>query len=208
MRQFIVIALLGFATQAWAETPYVYQQGGLEGEQRLAIESQTTVGTRELQPLGGKGIEQGLRVRLQIREGTTVEGFGGAVWQPDATDLRAGAIGVEAIQRVLSQKEFGVNLQVAVGAYRDVTGVFVPRARVLLGRSWGRLNAQVSGTFEMPVSHARDALDVILGAGASWQATSQTSIGLEAVGEDLEAIFDPEETEGGARLLAASLTGP
>ncbi len=202
MRWLLVIAGMVMAGAASAETPYVYQQGGLEGDQRMAVESQTTLGTRELRPLGGHGIEQGVRVRYQVLEGTTVEAFGGAVWQPEATDLRAGAIGAEVIQRVLNQHQAGVNLQIAAGGYRDVTGVFVPRVRVLVGRSWGRFHTQLSGNFEMPISHSRDGLDVILGAAAAWQATAQTSIGLEAVGEDLEAIFDPTEAEGGARLLA------
>ena len=202
MRRLLVIALMGLAGEALAETPYVYQQGGLEAGQRTAVESQTTLGTRELRPLGGRGVEQGVRVRHQILDGTTIEVFGGAVWQPEATDLRAGAIGAEVIQRVLNQKQVGVSLQIAAGGYRDVTGVFVPRVRALLGRSWGRLHAQVSGNFEAPIAHRRDALDVILGAAASWQATSQTAIGLEAVGEDLEAIWDSRESEGGARLLA------
>ncbi len=202
MRWAVVMAGMLLASQAVAETPYVYQQGGLEGEQRTAVESQTTLGTRELRPLGGRGIEQGVRVRHQILDGTTLEAFGGAVWQPDATDLRAGAIGAEVIQRVLTQKSVGVSLQIALGGYRDVTGVFVPRARVLVGRSWGRLHTQVSGNLEAPISRKRDGLDMILGAAAAWQVSAQTSIGLEAVGEDLEAIWDPSESEGGARLLA------
>ncbi len=202
MRWGIVIAGFAIAAQAWAETPYVYQQGGLQGEQRTAIESQTTVGTRELRPLGGRGIEQGVRVRHQILDGTTVEAFGGAIWQPEATDLRAGVFGAEVIQRVLTQKQVGVSLDVALGGYRDVTGVFVPRLRALLGRSWGRLHTQVSGILEAPISHNRDRIDVIVGAGAAWQATARTSVGLEALGEDLEAIWDSTESEGGARLLA------
>ena len=196
------IALLGLPGQARADTPYVYQQGGLEGDQHTAIESQTTLGTRELRPLGGRGIEQGVRVRHQLFDGTTVEAFGGAVWQPEATNLRAGTIGAELIQRVLTQKQAGVSLQIAAGGYRDVTGVFVPRLRALVGRSWGRLHTQVSGTFEAPLSHARDGLDVILGAAAAWQVTADTSVGLEALGEDLEAIWRSGEAEGGARLLA------
>ena len=107
MRWLLIIALMGIAGEALAETPYVYQQGGLEGAARTAIESQTTLGTRELRPLGGRGVEQGVRVRYQVLDGTTLEAFGGAVWQPEATDLRPGAIGVEVIQRLISQKQAG-----------------------------------------------------------------------------------------------------
>lgn len=203
MRQLLLwIALMGLAAPAWAETPYVYQQGGMEGDQRTAIESQTTLGTRELRPLGGRGVEQGVRVRYQPVEGTTIEAFGGAVWQPEATDLRVGTMGVEVIEHVLKQSRFGVSLQIALGGYRDVTGVYIPRVRALLGRSWGRLNAQISSNFEFPISHTRDDVDIILGAGTSWQVTSETSVGVELVGEDLEAFWDPDEAEGGARFLA------
>ena len=206
MRQVLVGLLLLVALPAQAETPYVYQQGVLDrtadGAAVTAVEAQTTMGTRDLRPLGGRGVEQGLRVRHALLDNTTLEAYGGVIWQPEATDLRAGSVGVEVVQRVLSQKRFGVDLQLAGGAYRDVQGVFVPKFRALLGRSWGRLHTQLSALAEIPVSHTRDAVDVILGAAVAYQVTGETSLGVELMGEDLEAIWDPAEAEGGARLLA------
>lgn len=202
MRNLVLLGLL-MALPARAETPYVHQQGVLTGEQTTAIEAQTTLGTRDLRSLGGRGVEQGLRVRHAILEGTTLEAFGGTIWQPESTgELRAGSIGVEVVQRLLSQKQLGFDLQLAGGGYRDPTGVFIPRIRGLLGRSWGRLHAQLTGIAEIPLSGQRDSVDVILGAAAAWQLTSLTALGLEFLGEDLEAIWNPAEAEGGARMLA------
>lgn len=197
-----VVALAALARPLAAETPYVFQQGGLEGPRRSALEAQTTAGTRETGPLGQRGVEQSLRLRLRIAEETTVAAFGGALWQPAAPELRPGAIGAEVVQRVLAQERAGVDVHLAAGGYRDVTGVFVPRARALAGRSWGRLHTQASGLLEVPLAAGRDRADLVLGVAAAWQVTAATAVGVEALGEDIEALWNPAEAEGGARVLA------
>lgn len=209
VKWWVVGAVLGTiwgAMPAAAETPYVFQQGLLEraadGSALTSVESQTTMGTRELRPLGGRGVDQGLRVRHSLLENTSLEAYGGIVWLADSPDLRPGSIGVEVVQRVVTQKQLGVDVQVAAGAYRDMGGVFVPKARAIVGRTWGRIHAQASGQLEVPIASHRDAVDLIIGAAASYQLGSVTSLGLEVLGEDLEGIWDAEEAEGGARLLA------
>ena len=47
----------------------------------------------------------------------------------------------------------------------------------------------------------RDALDVVLGAGASWRLTPFASAGVEALAEDVEGFWDASETEGGVHAL-------
>ncbi|MEP6593334.1 MAG: hypothetical protein ABJC51_06555, partial [Acidobacteriota bacterium] len=56
--------------------------------------------------------------------------------------------------------------------------------------------------FQKPFATGRDAVDLITSVGWAARLTPTLSIGVEAIGEDLEGFWDPSEAEGGARLLA------
>ena len=55
--------------------------------------------------------------------------------------------------------------------------------------------------FQGPLDAGRDALDVITSVGWAQKLSHGMSLGVEALGEDLEGFWDTEEAEGGARLL-------
>ena len=61
------------------------------------------------------------------------------------------------------------------------------------------LNANV--LFEKPMSGDRDAVDLITSAGFGRRFGTAVTMSVEAVGQDLEGFWDPEEKEGGARLM-------
>src|SRR5437660_8013593 len=52
------------------------------------------------------------------------------------------------------------------------------------------------------MSSERDALDLITSVGWARKLSRGMSLGVEAIGEDLEGFWKAEEREGGARLLA------
>jgi hypothetical protein len=56
-------------------------------------------------------------------------------------------------------------------------------------------------TLEKASQPGRDPLDVILSVGWSHQVYRGLSLGVEALGQDLEGFWDPLEAEGGARIL-------
>jgi hypothetical protein len=62
-------------------------------------------------------------------------------------------------------------------------------------------NLQGNLLLQKPMSSGRDAVDLITSAGWSRTLTRSVSLGLEAIGEDLEGFWEPNEAEGGARLL-------
>lgn len=198
----ILSGILGWVPLAHGEAPYVFQRGALEAETRAEAEVFAAVGTRELRTLGARGVAQGARIRLGLLDHTTFEVTGAMVGTLSNDAPRTSLFGAELVQRVADVRQLGVDLDVAVGVLRDAQATVVPRLRVVAGRSWGRLHAQVSGLMEKPLSSRRDALDMVLGAAASWQAAAKTTIGVEAMAEDLEAAWDPAEAEGGARVLA------
>ncbi len=55
--------------------------------------------------------------------------------------------------------------------------------------------------FHKPLSVGRDELDVVTSVGWARKLTPAVSLGLEMVAEDLEGFWEPNESEGGARLL-------
>ena len=56
--------------------------------------------------------------------------------------------------------------------------------------------------FQKPLSAGRDAVDLITSVGWARKLPRGVSLGVEAIGEDLEGFWSADEAEGGARLLA------
>jgi hypothetical protein len=101
---------------------------------------------------------------------------------------------------------FGPSRQVGLaaggGVLHEPGGVNVLLARVVASRrtdSW-RIDGNV--LLQKPLSSERDALDLVTSVGWARKLSRGVSLGIEAIGEDLEGFWDAEEAEGGARLLA------
>jgi hypothetical protein len=95
-----------------------------------------------------------------------------------------------------------VALAAGGGVQHEAGGVNVLVARVVAGRitdAW-RLDGNLQ--FQKPMSSERDALDLITSVGWARKLSRGVSLGVEAIGEDLEGFWESEEMEGGARLLA------
>jgi hypothetical protein len=95
-----------------------------------------------------------------------------------------------------------VALAAGGGLLHEADGINVVTARVVGGknaRSW-RLQGNV--LFQKPLSSERDAVDLISSVGWARKLSHGVSLGVEAIGEDLEGFWDSAEAEGGARLLA------
>jgi hypothetical protein len=95
-----------------------------------------------------------------------------------------------------------VSLAAGGGLLHEPGGVNVLLARVVAGRNteFWRLHGNL--LFQKPLSSERDALDLITSVGLARKLTHGVSLGVEAIGEDLEGFWDSQEAEGGARLLA------
>ena len=106
----------------------------------------------------------------------------------------------EALYSILRPSSH-VELAAGGGVLHEAGGVNVLLARVVAGRntdSW-RLDGNLQ--FQKPMSSERDALDLITSVGWARKLTHGVSLGVEAIGEDLEGFWESEEREGGARLL-------
>jgi hypothetical protein len=68
---------------------------------------------------------------------------------------------------------------------------------------WANSDWRMEGNLilEKAAESGRDPIDVIISLGWSRRVTKTLSLGVEAVGQDLEGFWEPEEAEGGARIL-------
>jgi hypothetical protein len=89
----------------------------------------------------------------------------------------------------------------ALGFRHEYSGADVALARVVAARTTSGSAMAADVLFEHPFVPGRDAVDVITTIGAARELTQRVWLGIEAVGSDLEGLWDSEEAEGGATLL-------
>jgi hypothetical protein len=88
------------------------------------------------------------------------------------------------------------------GMLHEAGGVNVLLARVVAARNTDASNLYGNLLWQKAMSSERDALDLITSVGWARKLSRGVSLGLEAIGEDLEGFWESKEAEGGARLLA------
>jgi len=98
----------------------------------------------------------------------------------------------------------GLRLAAGTGYHHEASG-----ASVWIGRLVGErvlASSRFLGDLRLEKAFSsdseRDALDAIVTLAAARQLGRGFSFGAEVVGEDLEGLWEPEEAEGGARVLA------
>jgi hypothetical protein len=155
-------------------------------------------GQRTSEPLGFDGVEQRFGVQGRLGAGLTLVGHVGLGIGHEATRSSQQA---ELLKDVLGSTST-VRLAVGVGARREWEGASTALARVCLG--WSGRKALLFGNalIEKPLATDRDAVDLITTLGWLQSVGHGLRLGAEAVGEDLEGLWDAEEAEGGAKLYA------
>ncbi len=187
------LAAVGDASEA-----YTYQRFAAGRPGALSVAVETGYGTRETRNFGQPGLEQGVSARFHPATDLAVELFAGRLTERDAQQFSA-----EARYRAADEARLGAALDLGLGITRDYRGDTIPRLRVAATRESGAAAWSASGNFELPVGNPeRDELDVMLALGGSYRASRWVRVGAELAGEDLEGLFDDEEAEGGAKLLA------
>ncbi|MEP6493915.1 MAG: hypothetical protein ABJF01_14635 [bacterium] len=88
-----------------------------------------------------------------------------------------------------------------VGVRHEYTGTTVLLARMVGARTSEHSALAADVLIEHPYAAGRDAVDVVTTVGAMRAVASGLWLGVEAVGSDLEGLWDSEEAEGGATVL-------
>jgi len=156
-------------------------------------------GEQTVQALAEKGVDQRVSVQGALGAGFTVRGqFGLAI------ESEAGARSsqeAELLKDILSRPG-GLSLAVGVGVRREWDGTTTWLGRIVVGRaftpSWLYGNLRVEKSF----AAGRDEVDLIATAGWLYRVGPALHVGVEAVAQDLEGFWEPEEAEGGARVFA------
>lgn len=108
----------------------------------------------------------------------------------------------EVLYSFLTPATSGLSFAAGGGMLHEAGGTDVLMARVTAGREAPLWRLHGNMLLQKPlVDQGRDAMDVITSVGWARRVTRSWSLGLEAVGEDLEGFWDTAEAEGGARLL-------
>jgi hypothetical protein len=153
-------------------------------------------GERTFEPVAGDRMEHALGVRMSIGKSLTLLARTGISSFDDAT--RVSPRGEMLYSRPMSRT---YSIAAGVGYAREYSRTDVMLARVGVGRSTSRSMMHGNVLFEKPMSGDRDAVDLISTVGAGRRFGTAVTMSVEAVGQDLEGFWDPEEKDGGARLM-------
>ncbi len=108
----------------------------------------------------------------------------------------------EALLSLLPASAHGLTVAAGGGMQHEAGGTEVLLARIVGGRDGETWRLHGNLLFQKPLADpTRDALDLITTVGWARRLTPSVALGVEGIGEDLEGFWDPNEAEGGARLL-------
>ncbi len=167
---------------------------------KLYLNYNTNYGVRAIRPFGEDGVEQQAGVVYGITQNLSLLGVASALINRNSA-LHEGSVQVELMQKILSQKDHFADFAASVGFLREYLGTNVLMARLAFGRDFRRFNLCGNAVFEKPFAKNRDPMDLITTAAVGYQISSWLWGGIDAIGEDLEGFFEPEEAEGGAKLM-------
>jgi hypothetical protein len=192
---FIVVAALPVAAQ---ERPFLFLTTPAEGvKPAVRFDYDVGIGERAFQSDTANQPEQRIGVQASRGRLTLLARFGIAEVGSSYQSSQSG----EALYSILKPGGL-VALAAGGGVLHEPDGVNVLLARLVAGRNTDASRLYGNLLFQKPMSAERDAVDLITSVGWARKLAHGVSLGVEAIGEDLEGFWDPEEAEGGARLLA------
>lgn len=180
------------------DRPFVFSLTTAAPETKMQVRVDVDLGAGEgaFHRSDASGPEQRIGVQLSTGRLTVVGRFDIATSETATYDTSQSA------EMLVSFAPRGVLIAAGGGLLHEAGGVDVLLGRVVAAREseFWRLNGNV--LFQKPVGvEGRDAVDLLTSIGWARRINPAVSLGLEAIGEDLEGFWEQEEAEGGARLL-------
>jgi hypothetical protein len=169
-----------------------------DGPRRWRVHYDAGYAERTTDPLGYDGMEQRVGVQGALGRGFTLIGQAG-LGLGEASRSRT-TQEVELLKDVAGSGR-GLRLAVGLGLRREWEGTTVALGRISAGRGLGASSLFGNFRFERAFNSGRDGVDFIASAGWLRRLGPSVHLGLEAVGEDLEGLWDTEEAEGGAKIF-------
>jgi hypothetical protein len=200
----VAAALLGFAVCARAEAQthsflFTVTTDHRSGGTATLVHADLAYGERLFSGVGPERLEQRIGAQLGFGHRWTVFAQAGVATRTRNPETFAGQ--VELLVDLLPGTG-RTALAVGLGGMHDYTGTTVALGRISAAVRLPSWEFAGNLRLERPLDDsARDVVDVITTMGVQRRLNEPLRIGLEAVAEDLEGLFDPEEAEGGAKLL-------
>ena len=151
--------------------------------------------------LVGDGLEQ--RLGFQARFGRRFTVLASAL-VPVGEETRGGTTArAELLYDLVSRGTAaqGFTLAAGGGVQREPGGVNVLVGRGVIDFTRARFRTTANMLVEKPLSEGRDRLDALTSLGFALRFGPRFDAGVEMLAEDLEALWEANEAEGGARMM-------
>lgn len=150
---------------------------------------------------GFNGIDQQLGLKGYLGKQFTLLSFV-ALGIASEDNSVASAQRAEIIRDIVGGKKTdGLRLGIGSGMSRDYGGVFSVVGRFTAAFEKKRWMLGSNFLLEKALSGDRDKVDVLTSLGVQYKISENLYAGAEAIGEDLEGLWEEDEAEGGARLM-------
>jgi len=199
----VATALVALASAASARAqvqPFVFTVTTLPAADgsRLGVRYDAGYAERTAPVFGYDGLEQRLAAQAALGAGLTLVAEAGVGVGGDGG---TGSVLEAELLKDLIAAPSGLRLALGGGARREWSGSPTLLARASLGFAGERSLLFGNLRLEKPFEAGRDAVDLITSLGWNYRVGGALQLGVEALGEDLEGLWDAEEAEGGARLF-------
>ncbi len=155
-------------------------------------------GGETFEPFGSDNIEQTFGVQTRLNE--LVSLVGRLSLASDKLSNNSSQQ-VEFLAEVLNSEDKVFDLSVGPGFLHEYAGTNDLLGRAIIGRCFSSWKIYGNVLVEKAFAKNRDEFDLFLTAGLSYKVSSSFHLGFEAVGQDLEGIWDATEAEGGATVF-------
>jgi len=181
------------------ERPFVFSVSTQQTDTpRLTVHYDAGFGERAFDVVEGDQPEQ--RFGIQASLGHRLTFLARAGFAPDGRETRTSQQ-AELVYAVLHGAAASTNIAVGMGYRHESAGINVLTGRLAAGRRFDAWRVDGNALLEKPFSIGRDSIDLITSVGVARRVSRLLHVGVEAIGEDLEGFWDPNEAEGGARVL-------
>ena len=189
----------GAPIAAAQERAFLFSVAAASDQRRpgLHVEYDFGAGERAFQGSAPNQPEQRLALHASWRRLTMI----GRVGMVDAGSAYQSSQSGEVLVSLLNLANARAAVALGGGVLHEGGGTNVLQARLVGGQERERWRLLGNLLLQKPLSGERDAVDLITTFGWARKFARGVSLGVEAVGEDLEGFWDPLEAEGGARIL-------
>lgn len=185
----------------WNPEPFLYSVSTLtKDDLPWSLNYSGSYGERVVEHIGYNGIGQQFALKGYLGSRFTLYANAAIGLPHDGRTVSSQQ--VEVLRDFIgANKRQGLRLGFGLGGRRDFSNVKALLGRATLSYNARRWNLGGNMLFEKAFNSNRDAVDMITSIGCHYRLLNSFYVGMEALGEDLEGLWEEDEAEGGTKLL-------